>query len=315
MCRELADLRTSIVGLRRALSESAAVQGARIVALGTHPFATWSDDPGVTPDAAYLELDATYGLLTAEQSVCGSHVHVGVRDPDVAIEVMNRCRSWVPTLVALTANSPYWMGHDTKYASYRTQVFHRWPTAGIPEHLDGRAGYDRLLDQLTTTGSIDSPARLYWDIRPSARYPTLEFRCDDVLITVDETVAVAAIIRALVQTAHADALAEIPYEPPRPELLRSALWRASRFGLSDQLVDVARLRLRPGPEVLGALLEHVRPVLEARGEWEGVLATAGFVLREGTGAERQRRAREGHGANGLHGVVDRAATATTARTT
>jgi len=315
VCRDLDDLRTSIVGLRRALSESATAHGARIAAMGTHPFATWSDDPGVTPDAAYLELDATYGLLTAEQSVCGSHVHVGVRDPDVAIEVMNRCRAWIPTLVAFTANSPYWMGHDSKYASYRTQVFHRWPTAGIPEHLEGRAGYDRVLEELTTTESIDGPARLYWDIRPSARYPTLEFRSDDVLTTVDESVAAAALIRGLVQTAHADALAEVPYEPPRPELLRSALWRASRFGLSENLVDVQRLRLRPGPEVLGGLLEHVRPVLEERGEWEGVLATAGFILREGTWAERQRRSREGDEADGLQAVVDQAVTATTARTT
>ncbi|WP_421121976.1 glutamate--cysteine ligase [Aquihabitans daechungensis] len=314
VCRDLDELRASIIELRRALGESATAEGARIVALATHPFATWSDDPGVTPDAAYLELDATYGMLTSEQSVCGSHVHVGVRDPDVAIEVMNRCRAWIPTLVALTANSPYWMGHDSKYASYRTQVFHRWPTAGIPEHLDGRAGYDRVLEELTATESIDGPARLYWDIRPSARYPTLEFRSDDVLTTVDESVATAAVIRALVQTAHADALAEVPYDPPSPELLRSALWRASRFGLSEQLVDVGALRLRPGPEVLGSLLEHVRPVLEERGEWAEVVATAGFVLREGTGAERQRRSREGEGTEGLRAVVDRAVTATTART-
>ena len=172
-----------------------------------------------------------------------------------------------------------------------------------------------VLEELTATGSIDNPARLYWDIRPSARYPTLEFRSNDVLTTVDESVAIAGIIRALVQTAHADAVAEVPYDPPRPELLRSALWRASRFGLSEQLVDVTALRLRPGPEVLGRLLEHVRPVLEQRGEWVGVLATAGFVLREGTGAARQRRSRDGHGADGLHEVVDRAVTATTARTT
>lgn len=313
--RDLGELRGSLVSLRRALHEAAVPRGARIVAIGTHPFARLGDDAGVTPEAEYLRLDATYGLLAEEQSVCGGHVHVGVRDPDLAIDVMNRCRAWIPTLVALTANSPFWMGHDTSYASYRTQVFHRWPTAGIPEHLDGRADYDLVVDQLTATGSIDSPARLYWDVRPSARYPTLEFRCDDVPTTVDESVAVAAIVRALVQTAHLDAVAERPYEPPRPELLRSALWRASRFGLTEQLIDVPSRRLRPGPVVLGALLEHVRPVLEDRGEWEGVLATAGFVVREGTGAVRQRRSRSGYGADGLVAVVDRAATATTARLT
>lgn len=314
MCRDLGDLRRSLVDLRRELGEAAARHDARIVAVATHPFATWHDDPGVTPRAAYIQLDETYGLLTAEQSVCGCHVHVGVRDPEIAIEVMNRCRAWIPTLVALTSNSPYWMGLDTSYASFRTQVFHRWPTAGIPEHLADRAEYDALVEQLTATESIDSPARLYWDVRPSVRYPTLEFRAADVLTTIDEAVAYGALVRALVQTAHADAVAERPYEPPRPELLRSALWRASRFGLSDHLVDVVARRLRPGPEVLGTLLEHVQPVLEARGEWAEVQAAARFVLREGTGAERQRRSRGGHGEDGLAAVVDRAATATLART-
>jgi carboxylate-amine ligase len=314
VCRDLGALRTSLVELRREIGEAAARHGARLAAIATHPFATWDDDPGVTPRAAYLELDATYGLLTTEQTVCGCHVHVGVRDPELAIQVMNRCRAWIPTLIALTANSPYWMGQDTSYASFRTQVFHRWPTAGIPEHLADRADYDEVVDQLVTTGSIDGPARLYWDVRPSARYPTLEFRAADVLTTVDEAVALAAIVRALVETTHADAVADVPYEPPRSELLRAALWRASRFGLGEQLVDVVHRRLRPGPEVLGTLLEHVRPVLEARGEWVGVLATAGFVLREGTGADRQRRARGGHEAGGLAAVVDRTVTATTART-
>ncbi|MCU1371793.1 MAG: carboxylate-amine ligase, YbdK family, partial [Ilumatobacteraceae bacterium] len=304
VCRDLPELRASLVSLRRTLHEASEAHGARIVAVGTHPFARLGDDAGTTPEPEYLELDETYGHLAAEQAVCGGHVHVGVRDPELAIEVMNRCRAWIPTLVALTANSPYWMGHDTSYASYRTQVFHRWPTAGIPEHLDGRAGYDRVIEQLTSTESIDSPARLYWDVRPSARYPTLEFRADDVPTTVDESVAVAALVRALVQTAHADAEAERPYEPPRSELLRSALWRASRFGLTEQLVDVPAVKLGPGPVVLGTLLEHVRPVLEERDEWQDVLTTAGFVVREGTGAERQRRSRAGFGADGLAAVVD-----------
>ena len=319
VCRSIDELRSSLVALRRSLGEAAGRRGARLAALGIHPFATAWDDPGITPKAAYLRLDATYGLLTEEQTVCGCHVHVGIRDPELAIEVMNRCRRWIPVLLALTANSPYWMGQDTRYASFRTQVFHRWPTAGIPEHLEGRAGYDQVLDQLTASGSIDGPARLYWDIRPSARYPTLEFRAGDVLTTVDEAVAYAVIVRALVETAHGEAVAEAPYEPPRAELLRAALWRASRFGLSEQLTDVARARLRPGPEVLGTLLEHIRPVLEARGEWEHVVATTSFVRREGTGAERQRRSRGPEGtdadAQGLHAVVDRAVTATLARTT
>jgi len=315
ICRDLAGLRSSVVELRGCLAASAATVGAEIVAMATHPFARWSDDGGITPEAEYLDLESTYGILTVEQTVCGFHVHVGVRDPDIAIEVMNRVRGWIPLLVALSANSPYWMGHDTSYASFRTQVFHRWPTAGIPEHLDGRAAYDRVVEELTSTGSIDSPARLYWDVRPSARYPTLEFRACDVLTTIDESIALAAIIRALVETCHADAVAEAPYDPPRPELLRAALWRASRFGMSGKLIDVADRKLVPAPLLLGALMEHIGPALEARGDLQTVVSALGFILKQGTGAQRQRAARgDAHDPEDLRSIVGRVATATIAGT-
>jgi carboxylate-amine ligase len=316
VCRDLPELRASLLALRSTLAASARAAGARIAAMGTHPFARWADDGGVTPETAYRELDATYGLLTVEQTVCGCHVHVGVRDPELAIGVMNRARAWIPLLVALTSNSPYWMGHDSRYASFRTQVFHRWPTAGIPEHLEDRAAYERVVGELTLAEAIDDPARLYWDVRPSARYPTLEFRACDVLTTVDESVAVAAIVRALVERCHEDAVAEVPYVPPSPELLRAALWRASRFGMSERLIDVAAARLAPAPLVLGSLLERIAPHLDARGELEGVVSTLGFILREGTGAERQRAARGDELArDGLRSVVDRVTVATIAGAT
>ncbi len=311
VCADLASLRASVVALRRSLSEAASSVGARLLASGTHPFARWAEDGGVTDEAAYIQLDETYGLLTVEQAVCGCHIHVGVRDPELTIAVMNRVRPWIPVLVALTANSPFWMGHDSRYASFRTEVFHRWPTAGIPEHFADRAAYDELVGQLHATESIDAPARLYWDVRPSARYPTLEFRAADVLMTIDESVATAAIVRALVETCHRAAEAETAFVVHRPELLRAALWRAARFGLSDSLIDLGTLTSRPATEVLDALLGLIRPVLEERGEWQEVSATMSFVRREGTGSERQRRARDG---DGLTSVVDRVAVATTAGT-
>jgi len=313
VCRELSQVRASVVGLRRTLGDAAAATGARLLASGTHPFARWDEDGGVTSRAAYLQLHDTYGLLTVEQSVSGCHIHVGIRDPELTIAVMNRVRGWIPVLVALSANSPFWMGHDSRYASFRTEVFHRWPTAGIPEHFADRAAYDHLVAQLRATKSIDTPARLYWDVRPSARYPTLEFRAPDVLMTIDECIATTAIVRALVEITHRQAEAEVPFEPPRPELLRAALWRAARFGLSDHLLDLEQMELRPAPEVLQSLLALIRPVLDERGEWEEVAATVNFVEREGTGALRQCRAQTE--ADGLSAVVDRVATATLAGTT
>ena len=219
VCHDADAVRSSIVALRARLAAAAAATGGRLLAAGTHPFAHWSDDGGVVPEPAYLRLQEAYGQLTEEQMVCGCHVHVGVREPELAIAVMNRARAWIPFLVAVSANSPFWMGDDTRYASYRTEVFHRWPTAGPPEHLEGRAAYDRILDDLTATKLIDGPARIYWDIRPSARYPTLEFRAADVMTSVDEAVAFALIVRALVETCHAEALAGTPFRPPRSELL------------------------------------------------------------------------------------------------
>lgn len=312
VCTEIGELRASVVSLRRTLSEAAGSIGARLLASGTHPFARWSEDGGVTPQAAYLRLHDTYGLLTVEQSVCGCHIHVGIRDPELTVAVMNRVRGWISVLVALTANSPFWMGHDSRYASYRTEVFHRWPTAGIPEHFADRAAYDELLVQLHATDSIDAPARLYWDVRPSARYPTLEFRASDVLMTIEECVTAAALVRALVETCHRAAAVGLPFDPPRPELLRAALWRAARFGLSDRLVDLEAMEARPAPEVLASLLDFVRPVLEERDEWQEVSTTTSFVLREGTGAARQCRSQTK--ADDLLAVVDRTAIATTAGT-
>ena len=302
VCRDADAVRSSIVALRARLATAAAATGGRLLAAGTHPFAHWSDDGGVVPEPAYLRLQEAYGQLTEEQMVCGCHVHVGVREPELAIAVMNRARAWIPFLVAVSANSPFWMGDDTRYASYRTEVFHRWPTAGPPEHLEGRAAYDRILDDLTATKLIDGPARIYWDIRPSARYPTLEFRAADVMTSVDEAVAFALIVRALVETCHAEALAGTAFRPPRSELLRGALWRAARSGLSGQLIDLDAVEAVPAAVLVERSLAHLRPVLEAHDEWDEVHRTLDRTVHLGTGADRQRAAFARSG--DLRAVVD-----------
>jgi carboxylate-amine ligase len=188
----------------------------------------------------------------------------------------------------VSANSPFWLGDDSGYASYRTQVFHRWPTAGAPEPFADRAELDHVVEDLLRAGLIDDPARIYWDIRPSARYPTLEFRAADVMTNVDDAVAVALVVRALVQTCHAAAIAGSPYRTPRPELLRGAIWQASRFGLEGDLIDLDAARAVPAAELVDRSLSFLRPVLEDRGEWDEVHATFERIVRDGTGADRQR---------------------------
>jgi carboxylate-amine ligase len=282
------EIRESITALRSSLAAGARAKGGRLLASGTHPFAHWRDDGGVTPKRPYQRLRETYARLADEQVVCGCHVHVGVHDPDLAVDVMNRARAWIPLLIAVSASSPFWLGDDSGYASYRTQVFHRWPTAGAPEPFADRAELDHVVEDLLRAGLIDEPARIYWDIRPSAHYPTLEFRAADVMTNVADTVTVALVVRALVQTCHAAAVAGSPYRTPRPELLRGAVWQASRFGLEGELIDLEAARAVPAAELVDRSLSYLRPVLEDRGEWDEVQATFDRILRDGTGADRQR---------------------------
>ncbi len=295
VCTDLDDVRSEISRLRTSLAAGAARTGARLMASGTHPFAHWGADPGVTPKAAYRRLERDYRQLTREQLICGCHVHVCVTDPEMAIQIMNRARLWLPVLVALSGNSPYWLGVDTDYSSYRRELFERWPTAGMPESFAAREDYDALVRDLVATEAIDQPARLYWDLRPSARYDTLEFRATDVLATVDEAVTIAGIVRALVETCHGEVTAGRAAKTPRPELLRAALWRAARYGLTDRLIDVHEPGIRPVTDVVQDLLDLIEPVLVERGEWAEVVSTCQRLLQEGNGAQRQRQAFEQRG--------------------
>jgi carboxylate-amine ligase len=301
VCTTLAEVREALRRSRRALVEAAGREGLRVAAAGTHPFSHWADQE-VTPKTRYHNLADDYRQIFREEVVFGCHVHVGFDDREAAIQTMNRVRPWLPVLLALSANSPFWVGADTGYASFRTEVWNRWPTAGMPQAFDSRAEYDRLVETLVATGSLREPTKLYWDVRPSARQETLEFRVADSVMGVDEAVMVAGLVRALAVTANAAAVRGDPDPRPRPELLRAARWRAARHGLEADLVDVLAGRARPAAELVGAFLDEVRPALEEAGDLEEVTGLVRATLAGGTGAARQRAAfrRSGH----LEDVVD-----------
>jgi carboxylate-amine ligase len=301
VCTTLAEVREALRRSRRALVEAAGREGMRVAAAGTHPFSHWADQE-VTPKTRYHNLADDYRQIFREEVVFGCHVHVGFDDREAAIQTMNRVRPWLPVLLALSANSPFWVGADTGYASFRTEVWNRWPTAGMPQAFDSRAEYDRLVETLVATGSLREPTKLYWDVRPSARQETLEFRVADSVMGVDEAVMVAGLVRALAVTANAAAVRGDPDPRPRPELLRAARWRAARHGLEADLVDVLAGRARPAAELVGAFLDEVRPALEEAGDLEEVTGLVRATLAGGTGAARQRAAfrRSGH----LEDVVD-----------
>jgi carboxylate-amine ligase len=233
--------------------------------------------------------------------ICGTHVHVGVDDPETAITVVNGVGPWLSPIVALAANSPFWGGRDTGYASYRTELWRRWPTAGTPAPFADRAEYEALVDALFRTGSIDDHARIYWDVRPSAKFPTVEFRVADVGMTVDDTIMTAGLVRALAVTAARSGLVPSP-GGVRGELVRAATWRAARYGLSGDLIDLAEGTARPAGELIGRLLARLRPALEEFGDWEEVSELVARTLADGTGADRQRRVWVGTG--DLRAVVD-----------
>jgi glutamate---cysteine ligase / carboxylate-amine ligase len=289
VCSDLGEVRRELVRLRREVAAAAEAAGCRIAALGTHPAARWEEQE-ITGKARYERMAAAYRRLAWDQLICGCHVHVGIADRELAIAALNRVRPWLAPLLALSANSPFWESVETGYASYRTELWARWPTAGPPGEFASRAEYDALVEALLASGTIPDAGMVYFDVRPSQRFETLEVRVADVGLTVDDAVLLGGLARALVRTAAEAAQEERPFPRWRPELVRGAHWQAARWGLTAELVSPVTGRPAPAGEVVDALVEHVRPALEDAGDLEEVTALVDQVRRRGTGAERQRAA-------------------------
>ncbi len=301
VCQTLSELRAELRRLRRALLEAAAAGGNRIGAAGTHPFSRWEHQP-ITPKPRYQGIQQAYQQLANELIIFGCHVHIGLDDREGAIQVLNRVRPWLAPLLALTANSPFWQGQDTGYASYRTELWTRFPLAGPPHLFTSRAEYDALVKALIATGTIEDASKIYWDVRLPERFATIEFRVTDVCLTVDEAVMVAGLVRALARTCYEQALRDEPFPAARPELLRAAHWRAARFGLEGDLIDVAAEQAVPAPTMIERFLAFIRPGLEASGDWDEVAAMARETIQRGNGATRQRHAYQQAGR--IEDVVD-----------
>ena len=287
VCTTLAEVRAELVRLRQLAATAAAEHGCQILAMGTHPFSSWRDQR-LTDNPRYVRLFERWGLLALQQLITGCHVHVGVEDPDLAVAVLDRVRPWLPPLLALSASSPFWEGSDTGYASYRTVWFDRWPVTGVPEPLGDRAGFDGLVRAMVACGAVDDSSHLYWDVRPSYRFPTLEFRVADVCPSVDDAVVQAALARSLTRTLARQVQEGRPFPPTRMELVRLARWRAARHGLSNSLVHPELWELRPAAEVVGRLLALLRPDLQEHEEWEVVEDAVNRILQRGTAAARYR---------------------------
>ncbi len=290
VCTDLGQVRRQLTDLRSVLGRAAVAHGCELAASGSPPIARVTDQRADDQDPRFAAMLRAQGYLVDRQFIAGLHVHVGVPDRDRAVAVLDRTRPWLPVLVALAANSPYWLGVDTDFASYRTVHWGRWPVAGAPPVFGDAAGYDDAGSALIATGAIGDIGQLYWQARLSARFPTVELRACDVPLSVDDSVALTGLGRALVRRALADLDAGVPAPGVRAEVLRAANWRAARHGLGDCLVDPVSWVQRPAAEVVDMLVDYVRPALDERGDRPLVESFLERVRIAGNGAEQQRAA-------------------------
>ena len=305
-----AQLGEELTRLRRSATQAAEAVGVRLLALALPPV-TPRQFP-VTDTQRYQRIGAQFGMIAHEQGICGCHVHVQVPDRAAAIQVSNWLRPWLPTLLALSANSAIYRNADSGYASWRSILWTRWPAAGPPPFFTSPEEYDRAVRMLVDTGVILDQKMIYWDVRPSENFPTVEVRVADVPATVAETVLLATLIRAAVMTAldargrggPAEGNTRLP-----PGALRAAYWKAAHDGLSGRVLDLIHGRgAVPAREQLGALVRLARPALEALGEYDRVVDELDRIAAQGNGAMRQLRAWRKRGE--VMDVIAEAATAT-----
>lgn len=288
----MAELQAEVEQGRREIAQRAAAHDLVLAALATDPAPSV---PITTRDDRYQLMVGLYGAVADDQLACGLHVHVAVASRGEGVQVLDRVRPWLPTLLALSANSPFQQGRDTGYASYRNVMWGLWPTSGPTELIGSEAAYERRVAELVRSGAAVDEAMIYFDARLSARYPTVEIRVMDVVPTAAEATLLAALCRGLVETAAEDA--RRGRQPPDMSraMLRAMTWRAARFGLGEHLVRPDGSGLAAAADVVGALVDHVQDALERDGDLELVKSGVAELLRSGDGATRQRKAFSQHG--------------------
>lgn len=281
------DILASVDRSRSITARAARMEGAVVVAAGVPPVLPL--DGPVTDTKRYRRIASEYGIIAAEQGVCGAHVHVAVPQRDTAVQISNFLRPWLPVLLALTANSALYDGKDTGYSSWRSVLWSRWPSAGPPPFLHSYDHYRQLVGDLSDIGAIIDDGMVYWDVRPSHTFPTLEVRISDVPALTEDAVMLALLVRGLVITATRSLESGQRAPQVAEHHLRWAYWRAARDGLAGCLVDPHTGSLTSARSAVNALLSHVDDALTSSGDRDMVQRAIDRVLRDGNGAARQRR--------------------------
>lgn len=287
ICHDIHDARRQVVGLRSELANLAARAGLKIASVGTHPFSHWRDQL-ITEGERYKEIVQDMQLLARANLIFGLHVHVGIPDRETAIQVMNQMRYFLPHLYALSVNSPFWVGGDTGLKGYRLKVFERFPRTGIPDAFESHSEYDDYLKLLVKTGCIDNAKKIWWDIRLHPFFDTLEVRVCDAQSRVDDTLALAAVMQAVVARLHKLLEQNITFRVYRRRLLDENRWRAARYGIDGKLIDFGKQREVATRSLIHEIIDFIAPEVDELGSHREI-AHVDRILREGTGADRQLR--------------------------
>lgn len=286
VCKTPAEARAEIVRLRGEIMRLAARSGLKIAAAGTHPFSSWVTQE-ITPFERYLGVKQDMQDLAQQLLIFGTHVHIGIEDREFLIDAMNVARYFVPHILALSSSSPFWMGRNTGLHSYRSIIFRHFPRTGIPPLFSSWSELTGLVDTLVRTNCIPDGTKLWWDLRPNWKYPTLEFRVCDVCTRVDEAICVAALFQALIAKLWKLRRDNLTFRLYPLSLIEENKWRSVRYGLGGKLLDLGKQTEVPARDLIHELIEwFLIDVVDELGTRKEV-EYAFEILRNGSSAERQ----------------------------
>lgn len=287
VCHSIKDGAQQLKALRREIVNLAKQNGLRLAAAGTHPFADWRKQD-IYPDERYYTIVQDLKMVARANLIFGLHVHVGIEDREVQIQLMNAARYFLPHILALSTNSPFWLGMDTGLKSYRGKVFDKFPRTNIPDYFPSWGEYDSFVNLLVKTNCIDNAKKIWWDIRPHPNFPTLEFRICDVPMRADETMAIAALIQATIAKLYKLYAANQGFRLYRRALIMENKWRASRYGIEGKIIDFGKQIEVPVRDLIYEYLDFIDDVVDELGSRQEINYIH-RILEHGTGADRQLR--------------------------
>ncbi len=287
VCRTIGEARADLRKLRRSVAKQAEAFGLAPIAASCHPYAAWRDQHHTDRDR-YNELRRDLGGVARRLLISGMHVHVGLPDKEDRIDILNQLTYFLPHLLAMSASSPFWQGEDTGLASYRLTIFDNLPRTGLPPQFTSWSAYQRTIDAIVGLGLIEDSSKIWWDLRPSARFPTIEARICDVSPRMETALTLAALIQSLTRFLWRLKSQNRRWRIYDNFLIEENRWHAMRYGITNGLIDLGQRRLVPFENLLDELIELVREDAEALGCLAEV-ESARRILETGTSADRQRQ--------------------------